>query len=270
VALRNIGPAARAAVPTLKTALRGDPDPEMRVNAALALGGILESGSGTKEPYPGWLDDVKSVAPELVKSIADPKENEGVRYESAVALSRMGDTPDTRAGMPALMNVVKDRTNPAKVRERTMWPIKTHPLQGYPELFDILAEVVKEPKGSDTRLLRYDAAIVLAFFKKADVPPGALDVLLEFLKDDTIKIYQDTTVRATGGTDEKGVGKAKAEESGVGDGRAQAVKALKRVGRERIQARQDIVGQLRALQADARTLPDLRKELADAMPVLDK
>jgi hypothetical protein len=103
-------------------------------------------------------------------------------------------------------------------------------------------------------------------FLEAKAPEKALDVLGEFLKDKEIKIYAGTT---GGGEGTKGT-KTKVTDVFVGDGRIMAVDALSVVGPERVANRPDLVAQLRALNADPNTLPNLRKGLEKFMPQLEE
>jgi len=59
---------------------------------------------------------------------------------------------------------------------------QTHPA----ELMEIAAKIVAEPPTHENRMLRYDSAFMIGIFEGDKAPKAALDVLLEFLKDDGI------------------------------------------------------------------------------------
>jgi HEAT repeat protein len=250
--LKNIGPAAGEALNALRQALR-DPDPELRKNAAVALGGLAKAAE------PAYQD--------LVQVVENRNEVPDVRIQSAVALSRMGPVPAAKEAAPRLIAVVKDAKNPPEVRLRSLWALRVlnQGLKDFPELFDALDRIVAEPKMQESRMLRYDAAFLLGVFKRAEVSKAAMDVLNDFLHDDTVQIYAGAKGTGTG-VGEKGTGAGKVVESGKGDGRVMAVQALRYIGAEKVATRKDIVQQLRAL----RNSPDerLRGEITTVLSKL--
>jgi HEAT repeat protein len=255
-AIKNIGKDARSALPSLRDALN-DPDEELRTNAAVAIGGIGE--------------DAAPVVRDLVRHLADPKESARVRTEAAVALSRIGAVPDAVEAVPTLLGVLGDPADDAKVRERTMWALRVH--QGNLRnlnVFPTLTKILSEPKRHETRMLRYDCAYMLGLFLESETPAKALDVLLDFLKDNTILIYTGTSVGAGGASAESKTAKTKIEEKGLGDGRVMAIAALDKIGRTRVVARPDIVQQLHALADSSETQGDLRQKTKELLRKLKK
>src|SRR5438105_211727 len=78
-------------------------------------------------------------------------------------------------------------------------------------------------------------------------PHLAIDVLLKFLKDETIQIC-DNKKTSVGGTGQETItGKANVKEVGKGDGRTMAIQALDAIGGRRVAQRRDIVQQLQKL-----------------------
>jgi HEAT repeat protein len=256
-AFKNIGPAAVLAVPDLIKAL-GDPNKEVCTYAALALGGI------EKEAAPA--------VPALVRVLADTKENEKVRVTAAWALSRIKDVPAAVAAIPTLLEVIGDPRNPATVRERTLWALRVH-VQKFREIDAIrvtLTNLLSEPKSKEVRMMRYDAAYMLGMVWGSSAPPKTLDVLNEFLHDDTIQIYVGTTAKVEGGGKEGAKsGSASAKETGMGDGRTLAVDALKNMGGEVVRARPELMKQLENLSNTATFLP-LRDKAKQALSEFGK
>jgi HEAT repeat protein len=259
-ALGNIGPSAKAALEPLRQALR-DSDPELRRNAAIGLGGL------EKEAEPAYKD--------LLQLVAKENEPEQVRVQSAVALSKIGKAfvgagqvalPEQAA--PTLIAVVKDFTSPPEVRLRSLWALRplNERLKNYPALFDALDDILGEEKTRDNRMLRYDAAFLLGVFKRGDVSDKVLDVLNEFLCDDTVQRYKgvDPKVRPL---KENRLKPGAPVEKGQGDGRVMAVVALRYIGPERLRTRKDIIMQLRALQNTPD--PAMRKEIRAVLDKLD-
>jgi HEAT repeat protein len=246
-AFRNIGPEASSAVPQLAKALR-DPDPETREYAALALGGI--------GPH------AEAAIPTLIDIVADSKEKSATRIEAAVALSRIGPAPAAVAGVPTLLRVLGDPVQDSKVRERIVWSLRAHKndRQTLTTMYPTFTKVLAEARHESTPMLRYDCAYMLGMLQAQEAPPQVLGVLLEFLKDETIKIF-DNKKSSVGGTgQESATGKANVKELGKGDGRVMAVHALARVGAARVRQRPEIVQQLRVLADD----PDVNGDLREA------
>lgn len=243
-AIRNIGPIASDAVPALRRALLA-PDETLRRNAAVALGGI----------------ESKAVAavPELVDRVVDSRENNEVRKEAAVALSRIGSCPAALQSIPKMLAVLTDTSADTQVRAKTLWAIRCHgpQLASNRELCPALEKVLAEQKNSENRLLRYDCAFLLGAFKKDSVNKLTMDTLLEFLNDTSIIIYTGTSTKVTGAGSEKGGGTSAVREMGKGDGRVMAIDALNYIGPGRINERNDIVQQLRAIADDPNTYSNL-------------
>jgi hypothetical protein len=108
-------------------------------------------------------------------------------------------------------------------------------------------------------MLRYDCAFLLGVLQGPKVPPEAMDVLLEYLKDDKILIFENKKTVVGGTGQETTVGKANVQEVGKGDGRVMALQALTEIGAARVNERRDIVEQLRILANDQATNADLRE-----------
>jgi HEAT repeat protein len=244
--IRNIGPAAQKAVPELIRALR-DPDEELRGNAALALGGI---GPGAEAAYPL-----------LVQMIENPKERSETRIEAAVALSRIGNVPAAAKAIPQLLRVLGDSSQEARIRERIVWALRVHEggLQRYPDVYTTFTKVIREPKEDrSNRMLRFDCAYMLGMLQGEAVATEILDTLHEFLKDDTIQIYVNTQTKVDGAGNEAPGGKATFKEMGKGDGRIMAVKALHRIGPDRVRKHAGIMNELRLLTNNNTIYADLR------------
>jgi HEAT repeat protein len=246
VAIRNIGPEAKDAVPDLVEALR-DPDEETRTNAALALGGIGENAA--------------SAVPALVRVVADPQQMSATRIEAAVALSRIGPVPAAVQSIPTLLQVLENPNQDGKVRERIIWSLRVHKtnLRNLPGIFPAFTKVLTEQRQESNRMLRYDCAYMLGVLQGSQVPPEVMAVLLEYLKDDTILIFDNTKTSVGGTGQETNSGKANVKEVGRGDGRTMALQALAQIGAPRMKENREIIEQLRRLAQDPATFVDLRE-----------
>jgi HEAT repeat protein len=246
VALRNIGPEAKAAVPDLIEALR-DADEETRRHAALALGGIGPAA--------------ESAVPALVRVIADTKETSPTRIQAGAALKGIGAVPPAVKALPDLLKVLQNAADDAKVRERIIWALKVHNLNlgNLPGVYPALTKVLTEPPDDRNFLVRYDCAYLLGVLQKRQVRPEVMNVLLEYLKDDRIQVFDSTKTTVGGTGQETNSGKANVKEIGKGDGRVMAVQALTEIGPERLRQRPDIIRQLQALADGENINADLRQ-----------
>lgn len=258
VGIRNLGAAAKAAVPDLIRALTTDPDEEVRSSAAFGLGGIGEAA--------------EQAVPVLAKTVANPKEQADVRVKCAVALARIGAVPAAETILPTLLKVLQDPTQDNRVRQRLMWALRVHHanLRTLPGVYPALTKVLSEPRMPDTNMLRYDCAYMLGMLQGSNVPEKALDVLLEFLQDNTILIFASEESKVQGAGQETGVGKANVKEVGKGDGRVMAVQALTQIGAARVRQRSEIVKQLQVLAKDNEVFADLRQKAQDLLRDLKK
>jgi HEAT repeat protein len=254
-AIHSIGPDAEKAVPALIQALR-DPDEETRGNAALALGGIGQAA--------------EKAVPALVELIASIKEHSKTRVNAAVALSKIGDVQAAVNAVPTLLAVLADPRQDPHVRERIVWALRVHKA-GLRKMgvFPTLTKVMKEEARDENRMLRYDCAYMLGALQGPEVPPATMNVLLEFLRDDTIQIFVGVGTKVKG-VIEKDPGKAESKDLGQGDGRVMAIQALQQIGRARILERNDIVNQLRALAANKSLNPDLRDKTQKLLQTIGK
>lgn len=100
------------------------------------------------------------------------------------------------------------------------------------------------------------------------MPPEVLSVLLEFLKDDTILIFENKKTSVGGTGQETNTGKANVKEVGKGDGRVMAVQALMQIGPGRVRARADVTTQLQALANNPMANADLRDRCKELLKTL--
>ncbi len=275
-ALGNFGEEAASAVGDLITALNVVDD-KVRENAAIALGGIGEKAA--------------SAVPKLVKMVARNTETETARAAAADALSEIGLVKAAIDGVPTLTRVLADPESPPAVRERIMWALRVHKraLAKMPIVLDTFRKVLTEKPSiklwdknrdftldagersranEDVKMVRYDCAYMLAMLKEAETSKLAMDVLLEWLRDEGTEIFTGTDVKTGGSSVESGSGKTTVEQMGKGDARVMVAQALRVIGPKRIKARRDIVDQLRRLAANRQIDSELRvqaKRLLDSL-----
>lgn len=251
LAIRNIGPAAAAAVPDLILFLQTDKDVKVREYAAIALGGVANKA--------------EKAVPILGKKIQDASEASDVRVECAMALARIGKVPVARDVAPTLLDVLRNPKQEIKVRERSVWALRIHgvDLRNIDGTKAAFTQVLKEPLTKHNKMLRYDCAYMLGMIWQMEAPDATLDVLSEFLRDPTIKIYLGTSVGVVPKDPEFKGGTTKVQEKGLGDGRVMACDALRMMGPGRYAGRADIMKQLRVLAADTTLDPALRKQAVE-------
>jgi HEAT repeat protein len=253
--IRRIGPKAGDAVPELIRFLRTDKEAKVREAAALALAGLGISA----EP----------AVNALVEKVGDKNDAKEVRMESAMALSKIGSTPTTKAVIPALVDIIADTAHDAKVREKVWWALKIHGgnLNKEKGCFEAFSKVCKETPSPANKMLRYNCAYLLGMVWQAQAPLETLDVLSQFLKDDEIRLFKGVDDKGGGLKSDEGkeIDKAKIKLRGEGDARVMACDALKYMGPGLYARRNDIMNQLRALAADAKGYPLLRTKASELL-----
>jgi HEAT repeat protein len=222
-------------VPELIKAL-DDADKNVRANAALALGSIGKASA--------------KAVPALVRLLSDRKQDDKVRLNACYALQRIGAVPAAEAAIPSILEVIADQRNSYTVRERSVSALRVHHQKfgENPAILKGLTGLLSEPKNQQSRMLRYDAAYLLGMIWGPKAPAKTLDVLLDYLKDDTIEIYLTTNKPA--------------------DGRIMAVDALLRMGPKVVSARPGVLMHLRQLAASRDQL--LRDRAKKALGELSK
>jgi len=186
-ALANVGPEAFTALKDLTAALH-DTEPNVRRNAALAIGRM--KGVAV------------SALPDLAGLIIDPKaQPDDVRLYATEAIAYIGHEAHEKLPtfLPELERVISK--DPAwQVRQRAVWALGGLEDIEKAGVVPVLESILDETE-RDTRLVRYEAAVLLGMRLGPKAPPKTTDVLVANLKDESIRVYGGS------GTDVKGGGK---------------------------------------------------------------
>jgi hypothetical protein len=123
----------------------------------------------------------------------------------------------------------------------------------------LLTKVLNE-RSRDMRLVRYSAARKLASLLQEEAPGKTADVLLEWLTDKAVVIYNRTDARVEGAGTEATAGRANFEQSLGSDARFMAAQALSWLG-DKAAKRPDIVQALcKAAKEENATLRKYAKQ----------
>jgi HEAT repeat protein len=212
-ALARVGPAAAAAVADLAAVL-ADRDPVVRRNAALALGHI-----GAK---------AEPAVPALATVLASKDEPDEIRLFASEALAQI--SPAVEPAIPILLRVVKEEDN-HRLRQRAVLALGRLNDPERAGVVPTLAAVLSET-GLDSRLVRYDAAVLLGVQLGPRAPDKILDVLAAYLGDKDIQIYLGSDAKIGGAGREFRAADTAVTPNFRGDPRYQAAIALGRIGRK--------------------------------------
>jgi HEAT repeat protein len=254
---RHMGETAKQALPELLNALKHE-DAGLRYNVAVALGGLK---------FP-------EAVPALVERIVDDKEKEQVRAAACMALQTTGLCDQAIAAVNALVGVLDNPKQPVLVRERILWSLRVHntDLLKYDTVLNAMTKLLTEP-GLKTRqsstgqnsgkMLWYDTAFLLGVLMGPEAPEAVMPVLQEFMGDDHVRIFLGLKVASTGTGKERPMSdKSTVNESGDSDGRIMALKALGRIGKDRVMVNVAIMNQLRKMRAGPPFEPEIQQEAA--------
>lgn len=148
--------------------------------------------------------------------------SEEVRYFAAQAIAQIG-YPSNEAAIPAVRQAIMEDKN-HDLRHRCVWALfNIQELDKY-DLIKPLTKVLDE-SGDKVRLLRYDAARVLAFGEGDRAPDKVVDVLVEMLTDPKLLVFQGSDSEVEGGSEKKG-GTTGVKNRTGGDARYMAAVAL--------------------------------------------
>ena len=131
---------------------------------------------------------------------------------------------------------------------------------------EALAGVLGEAAPEAT-LLRYEAAVMLAYRLGPDAPDKTADVLTEFLKNKDIQFYRGSSTRASGASSEGARGASGFETKHGEDARYVAAECLGLLG-PRAGKRPQVLDALREAGKDAN--PKVRDKAAEALKKLQK
>jgi HEAT repeat protein len=214
----DIGKDAAPAVEDLGRALVEAKEPKVRINAAISLGRIGPAS--------------KKAIPELIQALqytdADSQYN-AVRPLVAEALDNIR-YPGLTDAIPALLNVIKADPDP-EVRVRSVGALYKVPDLDKYKITPVLAAVLNET-GRETAVIRYEAACTLAAHLEAKAPDKTVDVLLEMLTSNDLKIFNGNKATVSGVGAEGTAGKSEVQLNLGGDARFLAAEALGWLGRK--------------------------------------
>lgn len=240
-ALLRLGPHAEPAAPQLVHAL-GDAEATVRRTAALAIGRL-----GTR---------AREAIPELVRLLETDKHEE-VRIAAAEGLALQ--SPNVEAAVPALQRAIKADSN-GQVRVKAVIALGRFLNMGGPETAPLLEAALRETD-PQSRLVRYNAAVVLALHQGPRATDATLDTLAALLEDEKIQIYGGTDARVRSTGTESASGEATIRRKYTGDGRILAARALAQVGPRA--ARPDILRSLEKVASASE--PEIRQAAQDAL-----
>jgi HEAT repeat protein len=252
-ALANLGPNAEPAKFDLADALGNPKNSTMvRRNAALAIAHIGK--------------EAKPVVPAIVKALK-ASEPLDVRRYAAEALAQM-KYPANEAAIPAALDAIENDTDPL-VRQKCVWSLFGI---GTAEQFrdcgaDKALTKLLDARGDDLNLVRYDAARKLANVLGPDAPDKTVDVLLDMLKNKSLKVYNRTDAKVSGAGTEATAGQATVQANLGGDARYMAAEALGWM-KGKSKARKDVMEALK--EASKGEDPKLRKTAEDSLKDLEK
>jgi hypothetical protein len=204
--------------------------------------------------------------------LIDRKEASEARVQAAMALKEIGEAlrkaklalPPADTSLPPLVEVLQDKNAAPKVRERVLWAVAPYAkeLPRFKVFFVALESILSEPKTKENKMLRYEAAYFLGVFLRDKVSEKALDVLHDFLKDESMQLYQKS-IHPPKRLDENRRRPDGPVDQGVADARLMVIQALRRIGYERVKDRRDILDQLRSLRDNKNVDPNLRERIRE-------
>jgi HEAT repeat protein len=221
--LANLGPAAAPLVDDLAKALTNASDATVRRNCAIALGRMKAAAESAVPAL------AKGLRPRAASASSPPDEQrreDEVRYQIAEALSHVG-YPANKAALDAVREAILDDPSP-DVRLRcieALFQLREVEIFEKWQFHKALRKVLAE-RAAESKLVRYNAARLLAAVYADGAPDEAVEVLLQMIADATIRIFYETTANIEGGTTEAGTGSTGVSARTGGSARFLAAEAL--------------------------------------------
>src|SRR5262249_30444012 len=164
----------------------------------------------------------------LAKHLRPDESSAEVRKDAAEALGQLtGD--DVIQVVPDLLAAIKDDKSGA-VRYRCIWALMNLQDLEAAHVVDPLTAVLNEKSKDEHAMVRYEAARCLGLRLRGKAPVKAVDVLLEMLNDERLKIYEGSGRDVTGSSVEGAKGGATVAMNLGGDARYLPAQALARIG----------------------------------------
>lgn len=245
--LANIGEFAGDAVGKLGQLLTEDLDPKVRRNCALALGKIGKRSIAA-------LDNIKKAL--------NPSEPDDVRRYAVEAIAYIGKEAAEKSKNELVRIIREDRA--WRVRQRAVWALSSiHNLETSGVVPTL--EAVLDETDDETKLVRYEAAVLLGVRLGPKASDKVVDVLVKNLTDKDIKIYTGAGAGVTGGGSE-GAGTASVTESSRGDARWLPAMALGAIGPKA--RKPEVISALN--EAAASPDPNVKKHVAEALSKINR
>ncbi|MFO0928390.1 MAG: HEAT repeat domain-containing protein [Gemmataceae bacterium] len=228
--LANAGLDAAEAAADLAHLVRTSTHPEVRRNAAIALGRIADGLQ--KESATAALEALAKVAVPALEAMAkpvaglDPRAARAVeegRGYAAEALGRIG-YPYNRAALPTVRDLLRADPNP-NVRLACVWCLFGCDRLDEYKLTPILEGVLAE-SGDESRWVRYEVARVLAWAQRERSSDRTCATLVRMIGTRGMKVYQGTGTAVAGVGDEGQKGSSRATNASGGDARYLAATAM--------------------------------------------
>lgn len=242
--LAGLGPAAAPALPDLVRLLTESTEAVSQRNALLALAAM----GGEAGPA------VNAIAEAL-----KPGKPAQVRLYAAHALAQIG-YPQVAKALPSVLDIIRKDADPA-VRHRCVWVLfKVEDLREAGAVAPLAAAL--EEKDEDTVLVRLEAARILAARLKEQAPDRTVDVLLNMLQRDDLKVHHGTGTKVRGIGTEAAGGRSEVRDDASGDARYMSAEALGWLGRKSAQ-RPEVMKALTEAAKDSETR--LREKAREAL-----
>lgn len=268
-ALANTGAEGVVAAGELARTLMRSTQVEVRRNCAIALARIAE-GTGRGEGGLARLAPLARVSvPALahaLKPAAPPADDpavaqaqERVREYAAEAISQIG-YPGNREAVPALRAIIQKDPNPIVRQQCVEALLRCRDLDRL-GLTAVLAGVLQET-AEESRMVRYDAARVLAWSLGERAPDRTAEVLLDMLGNPMLRVFYGSGTAISGLPNEEKGGMSRTTSSSGGDARFMAAEALGCLG-DRARRNREVMAALNKAAADPD--PMLRKHARQAL-----
>jgi len=245
--LANLGPEAAPLVNDLGKTLDQARDPIVRRNCAIALGRMKANASPA---VPALAKALRPRAESRTRSADTLRLEDEVRYQVAEALSHIA-YPANREALDAVREaILSDPSSDVRLRcIEALFELREVEVFEKWQFHKALRKVLAE-RGPESKLVRYNAARLLAATYAEQAPDEAVESLLQMLEDTTVQIFYESTANIEGGTTEAGTGSTGVSARTGGSARFMAAEALGWMG-AKSRNHPKVMKALRAAQNDS-------------------
>lgn len=216
-----------AVVEDLARALKASKSPEVRRNCAIAITRLSRDVRRSGGRIDGIARSSLGALVEGLRPVGEGRASEEAREAAAEAIANI-QYPENKEALPAVREILRADPNQT-LRQRCVWALFCCADLDQQGLTPVLAKVLEET-GSDSLMVRYDVARVLAAALGERAPDRVAETLVHMVGNPKLRVFEVSGAAIEGVPSEGKAAASRATAVKGGDARYMAADALRQLG----------------------------------------